>query len=95
MASDPIHPTRNQKIFDLGLSVETVSLYLLCCGLTDEGRRVSFKEIQSLWNSSEEALQSSLADLEKRNILRKILSDQDGHGIYGVMGPDKWGLSPV
>ena len=95
MVSDSIHPTRNQKIFDLGLSIETVSLYLLCCGLTDEGRRLSFKEIQSLWNGSEESLQSSLADLEKRNILRKILSDPEGQGIYGVMGPEKWSLSAV
>jgi hypothetical protein len=90
VVSDTIHPTRNQKIFNLELSVETVSLYLLCCGLTDEGRRVTLQEIRSLWNASEEALQSSLEDLEKRNILRKILSEGDETRIYGVMGPEKW-----
>lgn len=95
MASDPIHPTRSQKIFSLGLSIETVSLYLLCCGICDEGRRLSIKEIKPLWNASEKALESALEDLEKRNILRRILSDDDGNRIYGIMGPEKWSSSPV
>jgi hypothetical protein len=95
MTSDPTHPTRSQKIFDLGLSVEIVSLYLLCCGICDEGRRLSTKEIKPLWNASEEALENALTNLEKRNILRRILADDDGHRIYGIMGPEKWTPSPV
>ena len=93
MAMDSTPASRNQKIFTLGLSVETVSLYLLCCGLADEGRRISIKDIRRLWNAGEEALQTSLEELEQRNILRKIVSDEDGQRFYGVVGVEKWRLS--
>ncbi len=82
--------TMDQKIFSAGLSVEAISLYLLCCGLADGGETVSSKNITSTWNSSPEALIQAYEDLENANVLKKILSDREGIDIYRVMDSHKW-----
>jgi len=83
-------PSMSQKIFQLSLSVETTSLYILCCGLADNQRTISIKNMQKIWNGSEEALTEGLDELEKRNILRKVLSDQEGNCIYRLVESKKW-----
>ncbi len=80
----------NQKIFNVGLSVETISLYLLCCGLTDAGSTISKKNILEIWNSSEEELRESLHTLEEKNILLKILSDGKEHDVYKLVDAKQW-----
>ncbi|MCP3923794.1 MAG: hypothetical protein GY714_14525 [Desulfobacterales bacterium] len=62
-------PKMNQKIFSLNLSVETTSVYLACCGLTDENQTVSKSALISVWSSSVESLEKSLKELIKKNIL--------------------------
>ena len=90
MTEDHNHPTRSQQIFTLNLPVETVSLYLLCCGLIDEGRKAALKEIKNIWNGSDEALLNALEELENRNIIRKVISDDAGNDIYRVMDAGHW-----
>ena len=80
----------DQKIFNIGLSVETVSLYLLCCGLADAGSTISKKNILEIWNSSEEELRDSLQKLEEKNILLKILSDGKENDIYKLVDVKQW-----
>ena len=83
----------DQKIFNIGLSMETVSLYLLCCGLADAGSTISKKNILEIWNSGEEELIDSLHTLEEKNILLRILSDGEKHDVYKLVGVEQWKTS--
>ena len=85
----------NQKIFNVGLSVEIVSLYLLCCGLADAGSAISKKNILEIWNSSEEELRDSLQKLEEKNILLKILSDGKENDIYKLVDVKQWRIGLI
>ena len=62
-------PTRDQNIFNLGLEVEAVSLYLLCCGLMDAGQHLSLSSITPTWNLDRPALLSNLEVLIGHSIL--------------------------
>jgi len=80
----------DQKIFNIGLSVETVSLYLLCCGLADAGSTISKKNILEIWNSGEEELKECLHTLEEKKILLRILSDGKEHDVYKLTDVKQW-----
>ena len=80
----------DQKIFNIGLSMETVSLYLLCCGLADAGSTITKKNILGIWNGSKEELLKSLKNLEEKNILLRILSDGKEHDIYKLIDVEQW-----
>lgn len=66
----------NQLIFQLGLPTETVSVYLLCCGLSDEGLVVTRRELAKIWNGDAQMLDEGISDLVDRNIVRRGGSDQ-------------------
>jgi hypothetical protein len=86
-------PAMNQEIFNLDLSVETVSVYLICCNLSDNNTVISTKNLSSMWNGTEALLFESLKDLEERNILRKIISDGEEKNIYQLTDIKDWKLS--
>lgn len=75
-------PFMNQMIFDLDLPVETISAYLLCCSLADSEQAITTKNIQKIWNGSVDALTAGIDDLEKINILVKIISDRKDNNVY-------------
>lgn len=83
-------PSMNQSIFQMGLSVETVSLYLLCCGLVDAGRSVTTGNLQQVWNGTPTALDEGLRCLEERNILRRRSSHRQGRPAYQLIGVEHW-----
>ena len=83
-------PTMNQAIFNIGLSVETISVYLLVCGLTDAGRSVTSKNLEEVWNGSEAALGQGLRELEDRHIISIILSDGEDNAAYRVLDRQRW-----
>jgi hypothetical protein len=80
----------SREIFQLGLAVETTSLYILCCGLADDQSTISTKNIRNIWNGTDEALSRGLVELEEKNILRKVLSDRQENCIYQLVASDKW-----
>ena len=86
-------PAMNQEIFNLDLSVETVSVYLICCNLSDNNTVISTKNLSSMWNGTEMLLIKGLKDLEERNILRKIISDREEKNIYQLSDVKDWKLS--
>ncbi|MBW2491979.1 MAG: hypothetical protein JRE65_12630 [Deltaproteobacteria bacterium] len=86
-------PTMNQEIFKLDLSVETVSVYLMCCSLSDNNTAISTKNLSSIWNGTEALLIEGLKELEERNILRKIISDGEEKNIYQLSDAKDWKLS--
>ncbi len=85
-------PVMNQKIFNLGLSVETVSVYLICCSLTDTDTTISTNKLSEMWNSTRAPLLEGLKDLETRNILRRIISDGAGNIVYKLSDVKNWKL---
>jgi hypothetical protein len=86
-------PAMNQEIFNLDLSVETVSVYLICCNLSDNNAIISTKNLSSMWNGTEALLIEGLKDLEERNILRRIISDGEEKNIYQLSDVKDWKLS--
>jgi hypothetical protein len=92
MSSQNQTPAMNQKIFKLGLLVETVSVYLMCCGLADTDTTISTKKLSEMWNSTRASLLEGLKDLETRNILRRIISDRAGNNVYKLLDVKNWKL---
>lgn len=90
MNNDHAKPSMNQEIFKLGLSVETISVYLLCCGLADEGAVISTKNLLGVWNGTPKALFEGIKNLEERNILLKIISDGKDKNVYKMTDIKIW-----
>ena len=80
----------NQQIFKLDLSTESVSAYLLCCGLADEGKSISTKNLMEIWNDTPSALQQSLRELQDKKILRIIVSDGEKSAVYQLTDVHEW-----
>lgn len=89
---DKSEPTMNQAIFKIGLSVETISVYILCCGFKDDGVVISDKNLLGVWNGTKEALFESINELGKRNILLNIISGGEDKNIYKLTDNKSWRL---
>lgn len=83
-------PTMNRQIFNIGLTTEGTSLYLLLCGLNDEGASLTTNTVLSVWTGTREAFGKALEELEGRNIVAKRLSDPEGQDVYQVVDAGKW-----
>ncbi len=79
-----------QNIFTMDLSVETISIYLLCCGLVDAGQTITNKNLLEIWNGTEAGLISGIQDLESKNILLKIISDRQENNVYKLIEAKQW-----
>ena len=90
MPSSQKPPIMSQKIFNLGLTVEQVSIYLLCCGLADSGQDVSTENLLEIWNGTEQMLTDGLNTLTRQNILLQVISDSPSKSIYRIMDADRW-----
>jgi len=82
-------PTMNQQIFNIGLEMETVSLYLLCCGLIDAGLAASLDRIKERWNSSAQELEKCLQELIEKRILQKDAFESEDD-VFLVTQPHEW-----
>ena len=80
----------NQKIFQMGLPVETVSVYLLCCGLVESGATPTLKTLTEVWNGTAEQLRQGLRTLEQRNVIATIVSDTGENTAYRIEDADGW-----
>ena len=81
----------NQKIFAMGLPVETVSLYLLCCALSDQGTAITEANLQQVWTDSPRSLKRSLDELAARKIVEPITEEApDGGATFRLSPPDRW-----
>ncbi len=80
----------HQQIFKLDLSTESVSAYLLCCGLADEGKSISTKNLMEIWTRTLSSLKQSIGDLQERKILRMIVSDGEENTVYQLTDVHEW-----
>jgi len=83
-------PSMDQAIFNLGLPVETISVYLLACGLADVGKPVSTMNLAEIWNGTADSLDQGLRELEERNIIARVLSDGGDRAAYKVKEVHRW-----
>lgn len=83
-------PAMSQKIFNLGLPMVTVSLYLLCCGLADAGIALSPEEISHRWNGTPDEMEEALEALVQKGILLRVLSEQPPQRLYRITSPNQW-----
>ncbi|MFH1985638.1 MAG: hypothetical protein ABIL58_27715 [Pseudomonadota bacterium] len=79
-----------QAIFRRGLPTETVSLYLLCCGLLDAGQKATRRVISQCWNAGEDQLAQSLETLLAEGILSVDAGPEDSAQQFTVMDPKYW-----
>lgn len=87
-------PTREQQIFNMGLGVEAVSLYLLCCGLADIGQPLCLDTITPAWNLDRTALMASLAVLVRRCILAADGEPDEAATRFQLRPASRW-ISPA
>lgn len=83
-------PAMEQKIFEMGLSVETVSLYLICCAIEDSGAAITLRDIRKKWNGSEDDLAAGVEMLEQKSILKRIASDGETNAGFKLNDVDDW-----
>jgi hypothetical protein len=83
-------PTMSQMIFKMGLPVETVSVYLLCCGLEDAGKPITTANLLEIWNGTKQALNESLDNLEARNVIKRIISDGREKSVFRLAASCEW-----
>ncbi len=80
----------HQHIFKLGLSTESVSAYLLCCGLADEGKIISLKNLMEIWTNTPSSLKQSIQDLQEKRIIRLIVTDREENAVYQLTDIHEW-----
>ncbi len=83
-------PSMNRKIFELALPVETVSAYLLCCALAQEGQPVGRQNLLAVWNAAPAALDTALAELQARNILARLETGTAGEPEFRPQPATAW-----
>ena len=86
MDSDPA-ALMSRRIFRLDLSVEAVSLYLLCCALADNGQPVPSERVAGAWNGTPADLRRAAAELQSLAIVET--ADTGG---YRVNAESRWRL---
>lgn len=90
MTPEPNHPAMNQRIFKMGLPMETVSIYLLCCSLADSDQAITTRSLMDVWNGPPLALAQGLEKLQEKNIIILVLKDSDGTGVYQLAHERSW-----
>ncbi|ROR02983.1 hypothetical protein [Desulfosoma caldarium] len=79
----------DRAVFDLGMSVHAVSLYILICALADEGRDSTLEAVRGQWTASEDALWTAAKELERHKVLR-IEMESESSGRFWVQPSHEW-----
>ena len=78
----------DQRIFNMGLTVEATSLYLLMVSLSDGGTVLTRGNMEPFWNGSPEDLTSALEELQRRKVL------EAGREDYALLPAGHWLMPP-
>ena len=79
----------DRKIFNLNLSVEATSAYILICNLAESGTPITIESARTFWNDSPEALVSALEELDRHRIIFEAL-DANQMRQYYLNSSDRW-----
>ena len=83
----------DRSIFDLKMSVEATSLYILICSLMDEGTLPTVGSVRSQWSGSEEALTSAADELVRHGVLEPPTL-QDEASVLKIRAAASWKKTP-
>lgn len=75
----------DQRIFELGLSVEATSLYLLLCPLAEGGAALTRQNVMSYWNASPAKLEAAAAELSVHGVI-----EQNDDGAWEIRPSQYW-----
>lgn len=90
MSPTPQQPAMSQRIFSLGLGVETVSLYLLCCAVADTGVAITEARLLDKWNGDRTSLERELQRLTARKIIARSQPSVHGEAEYCLLPERHW-----
>ena len=90
MTIEKPNTSMSQEIFTLGFDTETISLYLLCCGIVDIGDILTDRALEGVWNGSGKAMRNALDKLLRHGILRQAVSGDENQRAYQLMPQDRW-----
>ncbi|MCB2189516.1 MAG: hypothetical protein KQJ78_24115 [Deltaproteobacteria bacterium] len=72
----------DRRIFEMEMSVEATSLYLLLASLNESGGELGVETVSPIWNSTPDNLTAAVKELKERGVLSG-----------GAKGP--WSLLPA
>jgi hypothetical protein len=90
MPDHPVGPAMSQKIFSMNLAVETVSVYLLCCAVTDAGAPITVEAVADKWNGEIAGLEAELERLENKNIIRRTNRGDQSSTVFQLVDDEHW-----
>ncbi|HEC31775.1 MAG TPA: hypothetical protein ENI41_04710 [Deltaproteobacteria bacterium] len=65
-----------REIFNLQLSVEATSAYILMCSLQEKGKILTDETISPYWQGTDEQLKTAIVELKERNIIQENTSSE-------------------
>jgi hypothetical protein len=79
----------DRAIFDLHLSMEATSAYIVICSLLDEGLFPILSLVRARWNGNEQSLRNALHDLMQHNVVNTDPTVFDGEPLV-IRSREKW-----
>ncbi|MDR1872906.1 MAG: hypothetical protein LBS60_13480 [Deltaproteobacteria bacterium] len=77
MAEDLQFPVMDTQIFNLGLSVEAISAYILLCSLVGDGKKPDWPILRAAWVGEPAALEPAIRALLLFNVI-DLISEAGG-----------------
>lgn len=65
----------DRAIFDLKMSTEATSLYILICSLVEQGVAPLLSHVRARWNGNEEELVKAIEELIRYRVLEERISN--------------------
>ena len=79
----------DRAIFDLQLSMEATSAYIVICSLLDEGLFPTLSLVRARWNGNEQSLRNALHELMQHNVVNADPTVFDGEPLV-IRSREKW-----
>jgi len=79
----------DRTIFDLQLTMEATSAYIVICSLLDEGLFPTLSLVRARWNGNEQSLRSALHELMRHNVVNTDPTVFDGEPL-AIRSREKW-----
>lgn len=87
--SEHFHTSMDRKIFNLELSVEATSAYIVVTSILSENARPDLESIRNRWIKSDEELDQALGELVGRQVLQ-VQSSPQGETLYYPKPSSLW-----
>jgi hypothetical protein len=72
----------DRKIFDMQLSVEATSLYILACAVVEQGEQPTLERLRAQWNGTPAQLRTAARELIARAIANLDGPFEHGHPLH-------------